>query len=300
MAEADINININARDRSGQAINRVKVNLMELGGKVRMIGSTMTMGLTAPVVGAFAAIISKSKELQVALEPVKQAFSDVGQQLGVALVPAMVRLTPALVSIATAISNLVAQFAALSPAQQDNILKAIAVVAALGPVITIAGTAIQIIAALQSGFVAFGAVLPGITAAISGIGLALAPVALPVIALGLALAGLAYVVITYWRPMITTLQQAYLIFAKLLGMDTWKLLDLAKRWGLIGGSNNQDNLGAFNGQSINSGSVGIASTGGRYGGSVILNYSPIVSLASQSEAETRLMPFIQAALRKVR
>jgi len=203
--ENKIRIRFVINDQEAKAqLGRVSQQLMEMGEKVTRLGSFMTIGLTVPIMGAFAAAVKSSTELQAALSPIKDDFAAIGKELGDSLVPVVKELMPDIKIVIGYVADLVQKFSELDTKTKGNIVKLALTLAALGPItqgilgpimsftgiIGMIGSKLGLGAAVAGGAGAGGAAAAGggVTAAVAGFGTALSGVVLPLTAvIGLAI-----------------------------------------------------------------------------------------------------------------
>lgn len=133
------------------------------------------------------------------LTQLKSKLEDVGIAIGNSLMPFMEKAV-------TKIGELADKFAALSPQQQETILKIAGVVAAIGPLLTIVGKAISVSGQLSSGIgkvvgklATMGATASGATGGMAVLNGALAAITSPVGIAVAAIAAITAVIVTLWN-----------------------------------------------------------------------------------------------------
>ena len=133
------------------------------------------------------------------LTQLKSKLEDIGITVGNALLPFMEKA-------AAKIGELADKFAALSPQQQETILKIAGVVAAIGPLLTIVGKAISVSGQLSSGIgkvvgklAAMGTTASGATGGMAVLKGALAAITSPVGIAVAAIAAITAVIVTLWN-----------------------------------------------------------------------------------------------------
>lgn len=202
MAENTIRIRITVKDEQAQAkLAKFSQTLMEMGEKTMRLGSMVSMAVTAPIVGAFAAAVRSSEELQGTLSPIKDEFTSISKQLGDSLVPVIKQMMPDILKIVGFVGDLVDKFSALDTDSKERIVKFTAAIAAIGPALMITGQLMSFVGIIGKigstlglgtsiGGAAGGAAAGGgVTAAVTGFGTALSGVVLPLTAvIGLAVA----------------------------------------------------------------------------------------------------------------
>lgn len=133
------------------------------------------------------------------LTQLKSKLEDIGITVGNALLPFMEKAV-------AKIGELADKFAALSPQQQETILKIAGVVAAIGPLLTIVGKAISVSGQLSSGIgkvvgklAAMGTTASGATGGMAVMKGALAAITSPVGIAVAAIAAITAVIVTLWN-----------------------------------------------------------------------------------------------------
>lgn len=186
----EIEVTIRTKDKTKGGIDAAKMNLREFGEKVSNLGMRMTAAFTLPLVG-LGMMLLKNEELKKSLEPIQAAFKDVVDKLALSLIPVVKDLTPTLISLADSLGKVVGWFSGLTVEQKETILAALAVIAAIGPLITIIGQLIGFIGTLQVVWGTLSAFLSGpavagaiawVGTALSSLGAALAPVGAAIVA----------------------------------------------------------------------------------------------------------------------
>ncbi len=112
---------------------------------------------------------------QGALDKIKSTFETIGITLSETLLPILNKFLDK-------VQELADKFNALSPEQQEQIVKILAIAAALGPLLMIIGQVITIVGAIQAMFAVLGPILAGISA----------PILIIVAAIGLLIAAFVY------------------------------------------------------------------------------------------------------------
>ena len=154
------------------------------------------------VANTFEGTLDPVDQWTVAMNSAKVAGSDLGSALQTAALPILQELT-------TTLKELTAGFRALTPEQQQAIVKAAAVVAAIGPILTVGGKLvsgiggiIKILPMLGGAMQGVGALVTGsLIPAIGGLISAAAPIlaaAAPFIAVGAAIVGAGVLVYKNW------------------------------------------------------------------------------------------------------
>lgn len=179
-------VTINVKANTTQA----KANLMELGEKISNLGMRISGAFTLPIVGAFAAAIRSSEQLQAALKPIQDAFSQVSAELGNALVPLVQELTPSIIQLAQGLSDTVRWFAELDSGTQKTIVGFAAFLAAVGPVIAIIGQLVATVGVVQTIITGLGTALPALSTGFTAFGASASAALAPILPLLVAIAGL--------------------------------------------------------------------------------------------------------------
>ena len=154
------------------------------------------------VANTFQGTLDPVDQWTTAMNAAKLAGSDLGSAMQTAALPVLVELTETL-------KELTAGFRALTPEEQQTIVKAAAVVAAIGPILSIGGklvtgigALIKVIPIMGGAMEAVGALVTGtLMPAISGLIAAAAPIlaaAAPFIAVGAAIVGAGVLVYKNW------------------------------------------------------------------------------------------------------
>lgn len=286
MADENLTININTKANT-VGVDKVKLNfaqLREMGEKISNIGVRLSAVFTAPVIG-IVALISKNEELQKSLKPIHDAFGKIINDLAIGLIPVIKDLTPAILSIAKTVQNLVDKFNALSVGQKENILKFVLFAAAIGPVLAIVGQVLGFIGTVGVVFQTLGAGLSAAVPGVTGFGAAITASFGPIIPLLVAVAGLIALINSEFGQS---------------GITAGKQL-LAGAWGGLGTIVTGDKArgeAAFLSASKTFGLIGPqASTVPAGAGPTVFNYQPFISTADQMAATQALTPIIQNALR---
>lgn len=146
------------------------------------LGSTMT-DVEGALDSTYNTTIDGSEQVQIAMNSVKDASAEFGAEV-------LEDLAPALVMLAEDIHSATEWWKSLDDSTQNNIVGAVAVVAALGPVITTIGTVISSVGSLVTTIGTISGTAAGGTAAIGGLGAgagaaAAGPIALLIAAIGL-------------------------------------------------------------------------------------------------------------------
>jgi hypothetical protein len=364
MAET-IEIDINAKDNTSGATKSVAANFQSLGREISGIGSSMTNIFTRPLMD-LERFLMKNKDIQAALEPAKQAWTDLGNQLATSLVPVLTSLTPLMIGLADALSKMIALFSELPIGLQGAAVGFLVIVAALGPLLVFVGQLITFLGSLSAAWTTISGIIAPIASTIlPGIAAAFAAVTLPVwLLLGaLVLLGVTIAVFgkdawnsltmlweiwkTTWEKMMKKVEDAVMSIKNVDwggigrnimegirdGIDagiSWIVnaaknaaqaaLDAARN--LLGinspslvfaGVGKNMMKGMASGINANAGlpasatskavsatipaAVNSTSTGGGVGATLV--YSPMISLASQAEAENVLLPMMRKLQRSM-
>jgi hypothetical protein len=283
--QANVNININAKDNTSAVTKKVTMNLRDMGEKLQNLGMMATMAFTAPIVGGFALAVKSSKELQDALVPIKTEFGKIGSQLGKALIPLVREVTPGLIKLANSVVNLVKRFEALPIGTQKAIGGFLLFMAAVGPTLMFIGNIAKAVGTVQMLMTA----LPGATALASkgmiGFGTA-SKFALGEVAL---LVAAVYALVKLWNSPVADNAKKMLAlsaggFGLALGgdklMNEW-IIGAGKGMGVIGNT-----------------SSGSVSAGGGGGGAVNVIYAPTLSTGNKQELEQNLKPILESIQRQ--
>lgn len=301
MATETVNININAKDNASPALKKVQMNLREVGEKVSQLGMRMSAAFTAPVL-AMGALVLKNEEVQKSLEPIKAAFKGVGDELAVSLLPVIEELTPALLSLAKSLSDIIAKFDALPTGTKKTILGFVAVVAAIGPVLVIVGQLISTVGTLQT-------LLPTLAAGFQAVGtsasMALGPIA--AIGAGLVAAQTAIAnIVNEIKKMTGEGKGKNIAIDVVADVLTAGFYSATKNLGLAPRANGGPVMA---GQSYivgerqpeiftpNQNGYISPSVNGRGGVTVNVSFSSAVSLTDEREAARKLVPIIKQAMR---
>jgi len=195
MAER-IEIEITSKDSTD--LKSVSTKLKNLGNDLSGIGGQLNTIFTRPLadLGKF---IAKNDEVIAALEPVKTAWTDLGNQMAVSLIPTIQAVTPALISLADSLGKIVAAFSALPPGAQQAIAGFIFFLAAIGPVLIVIGQTVTAIGGLVSAFSSIAVVVgPIVGAVLATLGGIIAGISLPVwgliAAIGLLIAAIGLLI----------------------------------------------------------------------------------------------------------
>jgi len=103
-------------------LGNVSEQILKLGRGVEEIGRAMTVGLTVPIIGAFAVAIKSSEELQAALEPIKTEMAGIAKEFGDALAPVIKELMPDIKLVLGWVSDLVKKFSELDTDSKERIV----------------------------------------------------------------------------------------------------------------------------------------------------------------------------------
>jgi phage-related protein len=200
MAEV-IEIDINAKDNTAGATKSVLTKFQTLGRDLGGIGSSMSNIFTRPLMdlGRF---ITKNKEVQDAMIPITQKFTEVGDKLALAFVPVIERLTPALLGLADLLIKIIDWFSGLPPGIQDFTVVFLGIVAAIGPALLVIGQLITGFG-IVSAFFTTGAGA-GFATAVAGV---FGAITLPILALIGAIALLGVTIYVFgedaWNTVLT-------------------------------------------------------------------------------------------------
>jgi hypothetical protein len=216
MAET-IEIDINAKDNTSAATKSVAANFQDLGRQISGIGSSMSNIFTRPLMD-LERFLMKNKDIQAALEPAKQAWTDLGNQLAVALVPAITALTPLIIGLADALGKMVTWFSELPVGLQGAVLGFLGLVAAVGPLLVMVGQLITFIGSLSAAWTTVsGIIAPIASTVLPGITAAFAAISLPVILLVGALVLLGVTIAVFGKDAWNTLTMLWAIWKQ-----TWE------------------------------------------------------------------------------
>jgi len=185
MAEIKIRITLDGEDAK-KDVKELTIDFEKLGNKLSNLGNRVTSAFTAPIVGAFRLVLSQSKELQAAFQPIQGAFAGVAAELGSALVPVIQELTPAIMDIAGALGDAAHWFSQLNTGTKTIIVGFVGMVAAIGPLLNGLGA----VAGLVDLFTSLGVALPGLGAAFTTFGATAAAALAPLLPLAIAIGGL--------------------------------------------------------------------------------------------------------------
>ena len=238
MAET-IEIDINAKDNTSGASKSALANFQRLGRELSGIGSMMTNIFTRPIMD-LERMIMKNKEIQETLAPVHEAFKKVGDELAISLVPIIKDLTPALLSLAVSLSQLVGWFSSLNPATKESIIAFVGIVAALGPVLIFVSQLITFVGSLSAAWGTLSAIIAPISGTVlPAIGAVLAGVTLPVWGLIAAIGLLIAVIIIFGKDAWNTIQTIGKLFEALwllirIKVDQIKSAFTSVDWGATG------------------------------------------------------------------
>jgi len=179
MAET-IEIDLTAKDKTSGGVNSAKINIKELGEKVTNLGMKMTGAFTLPIAG-LAALILKNEEVQKSLQPLKDQWAQVTNELATSVIPVIKDLTPTLIQLVKYIGEGVTWFSKLSVGQKETIISVLGVVAAIGPLIMVIGQVIAFVGTLSSVWGSLSAIIAPLTSTVlPAIGAVLAGITLPV------------------------------------------------------------------------------------------------------------------------
>jgi len=174
------------------------------------------------------------------LAPVQEAFRKVGDELAVSLIPVIKELTPALISLAASLSQLVGWFSSLSPTTKEAIISFIGIVAALGPLLVLIGQAIAFVGTLSAAWTTISGILaPIISTVLPAIGTVIAGITLPVWGLIAAIGLLVAAIIIFGKDAWNTVVTIGKIFESLwllirIKIDQIKRAFFSVDWGGIG------------------------------------------------------------------
>lgn len=238
MAET-IEIDINARDNTGKATKSVADNFRNLGRQISGIGSSMSNIFTRPLMD-LERFLMKNSEVQAALEPARKAWSDLGNELAVSLVPVIKDLTPALISLAGSLSDVIKWFSALPPGTKDAIVAFVGIMGALGPVLIGVGQLVTFLGSLSGAWATLSGILAPLgTTVLPAIGAGLAAISAPVWLLIGAIALLGVTIAVFGKQAWQTIQDIGGIFSALwtliqIKIEQIKQAFLSVDWGGIG------------------------------------------------------------------
>lgn len=266
------------------------------------------------------------------MEIMKNQLGELSEELGRELIPLLVELLPHLI-------DLIRSFREMSPEAKQTVLAVMGVVAALGPLLTTVGGAITLFSSLSGTVLpavgaALGAISLPVLALIGAVGLLIFTiikfgddalntcVMISAIMRQLLVNAVEWVV-GRWTSGFNSIVGAIRSVIDWVGSLGSRLMGLRLPSWLTPGSPTPLELGLRGigdamaeisrkelpkfsaGIDLNpqAGSFAYAGAGAGAGGSPVivqLQYSPTVSLLDRSEAEMKLIPYIEAALRKVR
>lgn len=360
MAEV-IEIDINAKDNTSSATNSAKINFQKLGREITGIGNSMTNIFTRPIMG-LERLIMKNKEVQATLAPVQEAWQKLGDQLAVSLIPVIKELTPALISMANSLSQIVTWFSSLPIGVQESIVAFVGILAAIGPVLVVVGQTITAISSLGAAWTSISGILaPLASTVLPGIGAGLAAISAPVWLLIGAIALLGVTIAVFGQRAWQTITDIGKIFQTLWLLIQIKIDQIKKAWmsvdwggigknimqgitnginsgiawiinaarsaaqaalnaakGLLGirspstvfagigknmmagmakGINNNSGMAVQATSKAVSATVPAATTAAQPASGINVTYSPMISLASQSEIDNVLLPLVRKAMR---
>lgn len=184
MAER-IEIDIVAKtENASRNIANLGNKMRELGERFTAIGTRISAAFTIPLGIAFGAALRQSTALQNSIKPIQDIFNKLAVQLGNQLVPVFIQLTPSIQKLGVALSEMITAIAPMLPTmvdafkslvtsltgvvqgfnalpkdQQKQWIETIAVLAASGPGLIIAG----------QGLATIGSALGVISATIQGL-----------------------------------------------------------------------------------------------------------------------------------
>lgn len=243
--------------------------------------------------------------LQASLAPVKTQFQEIGATLLETLVPVLKDMMPTIMGVVGNISDAVKWFANLDAGSKNLVLGFGAVVVGAGPILIIFGDIIKTVGTLNT-------LIPGLTGFMwklaPSIWASIGPLAL----LAGSILFLVKVITDNW----TTLLQMFKLFGYAVtgvaptnaGMPAASTPGLFNVGQYLPGKASGGRVTAGRGYKVGengeesffpdrSGMI-LPHGSGAGGVNVYLTYAPTVSLASKLEAETKLAPYIKAALRK--
>lgn len=238
MAEV-IEIDINSIDNTSKAANSARMNFQKLGREITGIGNSMTNIFTRPIMG-LERLIMKNKEVQATLAPVQEAWQKLGDQLDVSLIPVIKELTPALISMANSLSQIVTWFSSLPVGVQESIVAFVGILAAIGPVLVVVGQTITAISSLGAAWTSLtGMLAPLVSTVLPAIGAGLAAISAPVWLLIGAIALLGITIAVFGQRAWQTITDIGKIFQTLwlliqIKIDQIKQAWLSVDWGGIG------------------------------------------------------------------
>ncbi len=238
MAET-IEIDINAHDNTGKATKSVEANFRNLGRQISGIGSSMSNIFTRPLMD-LERFLMKNSEIRAALAPAQKAWQDLGNELAVSLVPVIKDLTPALISLAGSLSDVIKAFSALPPGTKEAIVSFVGIMGALGPVLIGIGQLYTFIGSLSGAWATLSGILAPLgTTVLPAIGAGLAAISAPVWLLIGAIALLGVTIAVFGKQAWQTITDIGGIFTALwqlllIKIDQIKSAWLSVDWGGIG------------------------------------------------------------------
>jgi hypothetical protein len=185
-------------------------------------------------------LIMKNKEVQAALLPVQEAWKGLGDQLATSLIPVIKELTPALISLAGSLSQIITWFSSLPVGVQESIVGFVALLAVIGPVLVTVGQIITALGALGTAWTTVsGIIAPIASGVIPAMGGALAAITAPVWLLIGAIALLGVTIAVFgkdaWNTILTigkTFEALWLLIK--IKVDQIKQAFFSVDWGGIG------------------------------------------------------------------
>lgn len=311
-----IQIELYASDKTGRT-------LQDVGQKMQNIGQGLSSALSRPLAD-LGRMILKNEEVEKSLEPIKAAWQDVFNKLSESIIPVIQDLTPALITLAGTVTNLINQFNQLDPGVKDAIVGFITVVAAIGPVITFVGSLVTTIGGLTSAWASVSAILSPLAATVlPAVGAALAAISAPVWLLIGAIALLGATIAIFGKDAWNTVTMIVKIFDVLIqrikdaisqmslfnGQDT----SMANTWTgsnfggravggpvlsgtpyIVGERGPELFIPSSSGQIVPNNKLGSGSASGM---NIVINYSPVASFATTEELKRNLVPLVRQALR---
>ena len=149
----EVNINVTATDRTGNALNSIRTNFRSLGRELSMVGMTMTAMFTVPIVAAFTGLVKMGTDASKQVADARKALDDAlasGDKTKIAeATVAWNALTPAVKNAASAYDAITA---AIKPAKDESEAIGAELMQALVPVVQqLAPLLVQLADSLEQG-----------------------------------------------------------------------------------------------------------------------------------------------------
>lgn len=156
-----IEIDIVARDNTGNSFQTVADKLRRLSGQLAGVGNMFTNVFTRPLNDIFKSLM-KNEDFEAAVQPIKDAFKGVADELAQSLLPIVEDLTPLLLSIAGALVSMIDSFSKLPEPIQETALGFLAILAAVGPLLGFLAPLAGIASTLVGAFGGISAIVTGL------------------------------------------------------------------------------------------------------------------------------------------